>query len=645
MRIACLISVLACSVAVLADPAAPSSAPATTQAAVRAFCPGNLTTPWPNFGWPTLAWFGAVATLALTFRPKPLLSLRNLDALVLSGMCVLLSMRDAGGGPCPEVHPWGWWGHSGLAGAGVYWVIRGIGLLASNKPTSHPGTISGGVRFVLVLAGLALAIHQIATAPISPGSRDGVVGGEFTAASGKLPYGDAPGYDRRSPLVYLIHAGVVRLLEPHATTADGAEPVTACCGNHEPWLTNAPLDSADITLARLINGALFVLMGLGLYLIGSRFQAEGGGWLLVALFCVFPGTLECLPRPEVMLPACLLTWTFALALVPGIGGLLAMVCLVLAGVAWPWAWLALPVLLAYFWRRGWQALGSSVGLVGAAAGCVCGLMHLVQPALPHAAGALALAGLPPTYGAHAVGTETVVIDRRETDATPPAAALSQRLWRQLVTAESATIKSATASGELHVDWPNGVNGDEVLFRDVEPTDEARPQLQRAYRDALRTVAPLPRVCIAARTVLEATWPLAMLLPRTTGWWQVLADSPTLEGRWLWARRATKGVVALLVLWATLVIFFGRRTQPRHLLGALLLTVSGVVLASETGAAANLALLVPLIVPLWALYEPNQPPTVPRAAVRPTLTSFEAPPVVQPPPPRITLEPERPRTTP
>ena len=60
---------------------------------------------------------------------------------------------------------------------------------------------------------------------------------------------------------------------------------------------------------------------------------------MMAVFCVFPGSLECLPRPEIMLPSFLLTWTIVFALLPFVGGALATLCLVLAGVAWPWAWL------------------------------------------------------------------------------------------------------------------------------------------------------------------------------------------------------------------------------------------------------------------------------------------------------------------
>jgi hypothetical protein len=286
-------------------------------------------------------------------------------------------------------------------------------------------------------------------------------------------------------------------------------------------------------------------------------------------------------------------------------------------------------------------------LLGTVAAGVLGLWGLVLPALPHAAGALALAGLAPSYSARLADPNTVVITQREPETTAAPAALSRRLWHYLATAESLPLGvPADSSAGVHVDWPNGVSGNDVLCRDIEPDADARPVLQQVYRGALRSATPLTRARVAARTVLEATWALEGAIEHpTVGTWEFFSGLQTLEGRWLWGRRAAKGVLALLVLWAALVLFCGRRSRPRHLLGALLMTASGVLLASELGPVTFLVWLAPLIVSIWALHDPNEPPTVPRAAVRPTLTSFEVPPLVQPPLPRITLEPEPPRTSP
>ena len=602
--------------------------------------PGSLALPdiWPDLSWTTLCWFGAVVILALTIRIKPLLWVRNLDALVLAGMCVLLALRDMPGHPTGSIHTWQSWAILGLTAAVAYWLLRGIALLAGRRPMRHPGTVSAGVRLVLVLAGLTVSIHQLATAPISAGSRDGIVGGLYTAVTGKLPYGDAAGFENRSPLLYLVHAGAIRAVEP--TLPDPTEqnidrPMRWT--NREWWLAQPWVESAELTPARLVNAALFVLLVLGLYVLGSRLQREGTGWSLVAMLCVFPGAIECLPRPEVMLPTVLLTWTAALALVPGIGSLLATLCLVLAGLAWPWAWLGMPVLLAYFWRRGWHALGGTVGLLGGVALCVAGLLALVQPAMPYSDGALAIAAEQPSYTARLADRDTIVLDRLAT--TQPATqwqALSRWFWQRLLASEAVPLKRAESGGAaLKIDWPNGVSGEGVLFEQVDPTPQARPMLQTAYRSALKTAPGLTRALVATRTVLEATWlRVGAVAPLTSCVWETWSGSSVISDRWILIHRIVKAVVVLLVIWVVLAIFLGRRTRPRHLLAGLLVTISGATLASQAGATANLIWLLPLVAVLWAVYEPTE--EIARPAHVPSAAALDLGPT-----PRITVEPQPP----
>jgi hypothetical protein len=346
-------------------------------------------------------------------------------------------------------------------------------------------------------------------------------------------------------------------------------------------------------------------------------------WTLAAVFCVFPGTLECLPRPEIMLPAMLLTWTIALALLPA-GSLLATLCLVLAGLAWPWAWLGLPVLVAYFARRGWQAAGSVVGLLSGVAACVMGIATLVQPALPRADGALAMAGMTPSFEARPGDDGTIVVKRWQ-----PVAAdrpWSRWLWRVLVESESLTVRPTGT-----IDWPNGVEAGEKLFRALQATGDALPPLQADYRRAVRELSPVRQGVVALRTLLETTWVPAQAPPTTTaGAWELWGGPPPMDWRWVLARRIVKGAIGLLMIWATLAIFIGRRNQPRHLVGALLAVSSGVLLASESGAVTNLVWLLPAVLALWAVDETPQEP----APLAPTV---EDAPLEPEPPPRITAE--------
>lgn len=643
-----ILIVVSCTVSAAASPPATTTQAATQPAAAPTLGPPGgpscLSGFWPELEWPTVCWLSAVAILALTIRVRPLLWLRNLDGLVLAGMCLLLALRHTAGGPRSGTHTWEWWSYLGLSLAALYWCVRGVGLLVSNRPSKHPGTVSDGVRLVLVLLGLALSIYQLAGAPLSPASRDALVGGLFTARHGVLPYGDAEGADSRSPLLYLVHAGAVRVVPPTLGSALQAGEQALTWDNRDWWQAEPWAESADLTPVRLVNAVLFVLTLVGLYVIGARLLTASAGWTLVALFCIFPGTLECLPRPDIMLPTVLLTWTLAFVLLPG-GSLLAGISVVMAGIAWPWAWLALPLVIGYCWRRGWQAVGSTLGLLAGVALCAVGLVQLVAPALPHADGALKMAGFQPLYSAdRAEGADdTVVVKRRDVGSEEiPAHAATRYFWRALVLHEETPLRRVESGAHaMQIDWPTGMEGPEVLYRQVQPAEAVLPLMQANYRAALAELSPAERALPGLRTVLEATWLATRAdASASAGAWRLWGGPPPMESRWLLLRRTIKVATGLLVAWATLVIFVGGRARPRHLLGALLIATTGALAASEGGAVMDLVWVMPLIAALWAIHEPApEPAAAPAArltAAAPTLPSM----VNLGDPPRITVEGEK-----
>ncbi|MEW6200313.1 MAG: hypothetical protein AB1601_16810 [Planctomycetota bacterium] len=612
--------------------------PATSAPAAAA------TTPfWPDLGWPTLCWFGAVAVLALTVRTDRLWTWRNLDGLVLAGMCLLLGLRDSASRPLfLDLTPAAW-AALGLSIAAGYWLFRGGTVLLTRGPVQQTGLASPGTRAVLLIVGVALCIQQLAGAPLSPGSRDGLVGGLFTADTGRLPYGDVPAHEGRSPLLYLVYAGANRLVPPTLSLDSVDLPRVAMTWPHRDlWLGQPWEQIADLAPVRLVNAVLLITLVAGVALFAARLGAPDGGATAVALLTIFPGTLECLPRPEIMLPAVLLTWAIVLLTLRGVGALLGVFMLVLAGVAWPWAWLPLPAFLAYCWRRGvWPALSSAVGLVGGAAVVLFGLFQLVQPSIPRADGALAMSDAAPVFRARLADDGTVIVDHREADSSPTRPA-SYYLWHTLIERDTVTLKqNGHSAATVRIDWPNSVNGRTVLFRQVEPVGDAGPLLQQHYRAVFAQQPPAPRLAAAVRTVLEATWiPDQPALSARTSAWETWAGPSPLPRSWIMLRRGVKLVAALLVVWSALAIFFGRRTQPRHLLGATLLAASGSLLASELGAVTEWVWVLPTLLALWSIHEPAPaPPWVPRGAARPTLPPLGSGPVQAGPPPRITVEPK------
>src|SRR5512142_1009562 len=110
-RIGVSVVLLTLTLAVGSSSAQQAAEPAKTASQVQ----NPTTNIWPELTPQALAWLGAVAVLVLTIRPKPLTTLRNLDGVVLAGMCVMLGLRDALGGPEGSARTWQWWGYLGLA--------------------------------------------------------------------------------------------------------------------------------------------------------------------------------------------------------------------------------------------------------------------------------------------------------------------------------------------------------------------------------------------------------------------------------------------------------------------------------------------------------------------------------------------------
>ena len=561
---------------------------------------------WPPLDGPALAWFAVVVILLLGLRVKTLFCQQNLDALVLAATCLLLVLRTDAGllSDWPAGKTGQWWSYLLLSAAAGYWLLRGLRCLLSRTVSRHDGALPDGAMFVLVLAGLAIGIAHIATDPLSSGSQDGIVGGLCTAQTGKLPYGEAPGHDSRSPLLYLLHAGAVKVLPPETTWTDDDSVITMSWEGRDAW----PEDwwqAGDFAAARLVNALLFVLLLLALSTIGRRLHSASAGLVMVALFCVFPGTVECLTRPDIMLPATLLAWSVALAVVPGVGGLLSLLLIVMAGLAWPWAWLALPVLLGYFLRQGWEAVGAVVGVVAGIAISLVGLLWLTLPSLPQADGALARAGLPPAY----------TISRSDDGALVPAERAAGELrepgwlgffWKYLVRNENLILDSYETSPEVSAVRGGDIGIADLFYRKLDPTADARAEVTERYRAEMARQGSTKRLPAALRTALEHTWlaaaPAATDLPGTWELWSAQAGQ---ESWWPMIRKLTKLLAGLIGVGVVDLLLFGRRPQPHQLVGGLLVVSSATLLTSYLGAVDNLAWLLPTVLALWAVHA--QPP--------------------------------------
>ncbi len=565
---------------------------------------------WPRTDRPTLAWLAVLVVLALTLRPSQILSIRTLDALALAAVCLLLVLRDDTRELLSTGHSVQWWAHIGLTGAALYWMVRGFALLYASHAPPMAGVLPGGAVLVLAIAGLVIAFHRVATAPLSESGRDALLGGLYVAESGCLPYGEDLLAERHSPLVHLLHAAAVKVLPPKIVADDAGSAELVEWSDRSAWMTDQWPDRVDLASVRAVNAVLLLVLLVSVLIIGQRLYSAECGVTMVAILCVFPGVLDVLTQPDVMLPAALIGLSIALSLLPGFGGLLGMLGFTLAGVAWPWAWAAVPVLGAMCLRRGWQALGGLLGLVIGVATILFGILAMVQPTLPRYEGAVRAAGLEPGYRAQLNADRLLVVEPRTPPDAPASAAMTGWLWRALLATESATFKVGPGdSAAIPATMPAGVASATILYRDIKATADARPVLETAYREALERAGGLEALSAAARTVIEATWLPAMGrtdLPPTP--WSIWSGEELIEGRWLQVRRGVKVAAALLVLAAAFALL--SRKQPatlRRLAGGLLVALTAAQLATAHGAGGFPALIVPAILTLWAAFDREATP--------------------------------------
>ena len=590
----------------------------------------------PNFDAAALTWIAVVVILVLTIQARPILCWHNLDGLILALTALLLPLRGNTEliPNTPTGHTVQWWVYALLCAICAYWSLRGVRLLLGKTVPTMTANVNTGALFILIVAGLFLAGSRVAGAPLSDGSRDGLTGGVFFAEKMKLPYGDAPGYDGRSPLLYLLHAGAVQVVEP-ACEVDG-ESTTMTWMNREQWMTADGWNDVDPAPARLVNAVLFILLFTAVAGIGHRLHSVALGQTLAALLCVFPGVLECLPHPEIMLPAALVAWSIAFLTIPGIGGFLAVLTLALAGLAWAWVWLVMIVVLAYLLRRGWQAFGGILGLCAGIVLIVLGLDTFAAPTLPNPEASLREAGLAPAYAARMSDDGTIVIEPNHPEMTP-APTIKKWLWLPLLNKETVRLNALN----LHFAYPNGIDGGAIACRDVLADSAARMELQREYRTAMQSQEHYVQTLAALRTTLEATWkaehaPDPAALP---GAWELWSET---RPGWNWdlVRRYIKILCGVFALLVALLLFRDPAARLPRLVGGLLAVGAAIMLIDFSGPATNWVWLMPMILAcLAAKGAPSAapPPLNAARAVPKTPPLGNFPPMPSAPAPRITVE--------
>lgn len=585
---------------------------------------------WPALSPQALLWISIAIVLMLTMQGRKLFSWRNIDALVFAFMALLAALRSIAPTPIsPEAGAPGvdfaFWSRTLLAVCAGYWLLRGLMVLIAVRVPAATANVSEGAMAILIAVGLLFVGSRIVSAPVAPDSIDGCVGGACIVETGHLPYGDAPRYDGRSPLLYLVHAPAAALLPPKLEMGENVTPMN--WSSRLSWLDHEYSPHSDWTGVRLTNLVLVGLTLIALVVIGRKLHSNAMAATLVVLLSVMPGAGECFVRPAIMLPTMLLTWSIAFAVSGGVWSLFSMLALIFAGVASPWAFLAVPLLLFYHFRRGSEALLSLLGLIVGAGAVVAGVALLVAPSIPRTNGALVAANLAPQFTAHATENGGVMLEHAPPMDTP-GKTFKTWLWAFMLERDQLAMNQA----EQPLSPPAGVNPRDVRFGMVAPTADARPLLQAQYRDTAKWSPFGERFLRGARTVLEAVWlPDAPIVPPMPGSWEVWTEKSGVSPEtWTIIRRSGKLVVGLLALFAAFSMSQARRLRPGHLVGGFVVIATAASLVDWGGATYD---QIWFLAPVMALLAVNF-----EGPVKEPLTVNQLPSLypAQPETPRVTI---------
>lgn len=552
---------------------------------------------WPRLETTHLTWLAILGILALTLRFDPRAWARSVDGIFLVCTALWLPLRmlpDAA--LAPDGQPWRTWAAALLMLVTIYWVIRGLLLVAGRAPARADA--SGGATTVFLVAAVALTAHALQARPLAPSARDALEGGLYAFDHRCMPYGDVPRHDSRSPLVYLAAAGWNSLSPYEALPSRMAPSDESSVGHRIEIGADTPVGYSDRSLRRL-NLLLTAAVVGGLLVIGTRLHSGPMALVLVVIYLLFPGTLEGLGDPSLLIATALVTWSVAFALVPWVGGFLSAFTLVLAGLAWPWAWLAIPAQQAYFLRRGW-------GLIGAALGLLLGLgtigfvvSETIRPTLPRTDGVLQAAHRTPRFSADLVENGAVL---RIVAAPAPASApyhLLKSAADWLIEQEDTTLAAAVSrTGTYRIELPPTIAPESVRFRDISAADqEAREILQAEYRYDLQRSSDQKQFIAKVRSLLDATWRVpADPHAADVSTWDAAArlvsgsSGETVD----WLRRSMKILAGVAAGLLAVVILARRSVNANTLIGAVTAVLTLAYLASAQSAAANWTWILPIL---------------------------------------------------
>ncbi len=223
----------------------------------------------PHFEGPAVAWLSFVLVFLFVGNFGRILSLRNLDILLLFSLCPFLNII---------------WANRLMAYTGIFVCTLLLFIRCIADVRIRPGRTAESAnlssRAALLVLALMCMFHVQTT--YEKGVDDSgiwaVTGAEYLQETGRLPYGTAFGWNCvYGPLMYMVHIPANWMFPPNVTfEPDGGD---AEIGFYEGFETRG---------AKTTVLAFDFLAMLGLYLFGRRYGGHAMGLQLALLFALNP---------------------------------------------------------------------------------------------------------------------------------------------------------------------------------------------------------------------------------------------------------------------------------------------------------------------------------------------------------------------
>jgi len=223
----------------------------------------------PHFEGPAFCWLSIVLMFIFLGNFNRLLSLRNLDIILLYLICPFLLVL---------------WQDTRFTYAGIFAVtllfflrcLGGVWLKTEHSLKDNLHLRKAAV-FVLVLACL-FHVQTVYERPIDDCGICSVVGAQYIIETGKLPYGADVGHmGVYGPLLYALHVPAIRLFQPDIDfdSQRGAFD----------W---GPYEQFEMRGAQTVVLIFDLLAMLGLYCFGRKYGDKTTGLLLALVFALCP---------------------------------------------------------------------------------------------------------------------------------------------------------------------------------------------------------------------------------------------------------------------------------------------------------------------------------------------------------------------